>query len=231
MSYSFQITDELLESLDDYDRKSKLMERHVIEKRPFQGDLQKTVDDDLVYHVPIYDMGQRKYAAFCSLTEALWRREQDIKGNGVHFTHHKIKDDIDWFMLLYLFRLCGSGINYKPKTNHFYGTHGFGNFWIVDSILNGKYNTIEWLQDLTGLDKPFTDNKGYLLPQFSFPGMKGGHLKKFIMEYSRPLVEHIYNELLNGKLDIYQVTDMGNDWLKAKGFKKPFVTKLPLGSK
>lgn len=220
MSYSFQITDELLESLDDYDRKSKLMERHVIERHPFQGDLEKAVDDDLVYHVPIYDMGQRKYAAFCSLTEALWRREQDVKGNGVHFTHHKIKDDIDWFMLLYLFRLCGSGINYKPKTNHFYGTHGFGNFWIVDSILNGKYNTTEWLQDLTGLDKPFTDNKGYLLPQFSFPGMKGGHLKKFIMEYSRPLVEYIYNELQKGKLDIYQVTDMGNNWLKGKGFKK-----------
>lgn len=224
MEYSFEINDDLLTSLDEYHRKSMLMEKHIIEKKPFIGNIEKEVDDDLIFKVPIYDMGSRKYAAFCSFTEAVWRKKDDVKGNGNYFTHHEIKQDIDWFMLFYLFRLCGSGINYKPKTHElfesFKGTHGFGNFWIVNSILNNKFSSNEWIEDLKNTNKPFTDNKGYLLPQFTFKGQESNHLKKFILDYSRDLVEHIYNFVHNSKKDIYQITDEGNNWLKSKGFKK-----------
>jgi hypothetical protein len=127
-------------------------------------------------------------------------------------------------MLFYLFRLCGSGINYKPKSNDlfssFHGTHGFGNFWIVNSITEGKYTHQEWLDDLRALNKPFTDNKGYLLPQFSFENLQSNHLKKFILEYSKELVEHLYEFAATGQKDIYQITDEGNVWLNSKGFKK-----------
>ena len=80
--YSFDIKPELLEMLDDYHDKSMLMERHVIEKKPFEGDLEKKVNDDLIYNVPIYDMGSRKYAAFCNFTQAVVYKEKDVKGNG-----------------------------------------------------------------------------------------------------------------------------------------------------
>jgi hypothetical protein len=224
MSYSFNINEKLLEALDEYHKKSMLMEKHVIEKNPYKGDFKSDLNDDLILNVPIYDMGSRKYAAFCSFTEAVWKKEQDIKGNGHHFKHHEIENNFDWFMLFYLFRLCGSGINYKPKSNDlfssFNGTHGFGNFWIVNSILEYKYTHDKWLLDLSLLKKPFTDNKGYLLPQFSFENITSNHLKKFILEYSKDLIEHLYNFAILEKRDIYQITDEGNKWLNSKGFKK-----------
>lgn len=224
MEYSFQINENLLTALDEYHHKSMLMEKHVIEKQHFQGNIMQEVNDDLIFHVPIYDMGSRRYAAFCSFTEAVWKKQDDVKGNGFYFSHHQIKDDIDWFMLFYLFRLCGSGINYKPKQfglfSDFQGTHGFGNFWIVNSILKNKFTTKEWLEDLKNTNKPFTDNKGYLLPQFSFQGHDSNHLKKYILEYSQDLVKHLFDFLQKGKKDIYQVTDEGNKWLNSKGFRK-----------
>jgi len=224
MEYSFEIKQPLLEALDEYHFKSMLMEKHIIEKKPFSGNIQQAINDDLIFNVPIYDMGQRKYAAFCSFTEAVWKKENDVKGNGVHFSHHEIKNDFDWLMLFYLFRLCGSGINYKPKNDSlfssFEGSHGFGNFWIVNSIQKNKYTHKEWLEDLKQINKPFTDNKGYLLPQFSFKGNDSNHLKKFILEYSVDLVSHLYYFTCNKSRDIYQITDEGNAWLNEKGFKR-----------
>jgi hypothetical protein len=217
---SFEINEDLLTALDEYHERSMLLEKHKIEKNHFVGNLQEAVNDDLMWHVPIYDMGSRKYASFCSLTEALWKKENDVKKNGIHFKHHEIKEEIDWLLLFYLFRLCGSGINYKPKVDHFYGSHGFGNFWIVDSILSNKFDFESWLCDLEIVEKPFTDNKGYLLPQFSFKELDSGHLKKFILEYSVNLVLQIYEKLLKNRLEIYQVTDFGNNILKNWGFKK-----------
>jgi len=226
MEHCFEINEKLLEALDEYHHKTMLMEKHVIEKKPYNGDLFSDINDDLITNVPIYDMGSRRYAAFCSFTEAVWRKEDDVKGNGHHFSHHDIKDEIDWFFLFYMFRLCGSGINYKPKTsdlfstNEILGTHGFGNFWIVNSIQSGKYTRKEWINDLKHLNIPFTDNKGYLLPQFSFNGLKDGHLKKFIVEYSELFIEYLYDIISSDRYEIFEITDIGNDYLNKLGFKK-----------
>ena len=221
---SFEIIGELQAMLDDYHVKSMYMENHTIKKIPFEGSLKKAVNDDLIYNVPIYDMGSRRFAAFCSFTEAVWLQERDYKGNG-EYLKNDISEPLDWFMLFYLFRLCGSGINYVPKTglfNDFYGTHGFGNFWIIDSILMGRYRCTEWLDDLRERQIPFTDNKGYLLPQFSYPDMKSGHLKHFILKDSWKLVAAILDYLMQKpeRAEIYQVTDYGNKWLQDNGYKK-----------
>jgi hypothetical protein len=224
---SFEIIGELQAMLDDYHVKSMKMEHHVIKKIPFEGNLEKEIDDDLIYNVPIYDMGSRRYAAFCSFTEAVWHKEKDCKGNG-KYLENDIKHDYDWFILFYLFRLCGSGINYIPRIEtlfddrSFEGTHGFGNFWIIESILQGKHTAGEWFMDLQDLDKPFSNNKGYLLPQFSYPHLNSGHLKYFIIHDSWKLVAHIFEEVHRSieRLEIYQVTDIGNDWLNKHDYKK-----------
>jgi hypothetical protein len=92
--------DDILNStLDEYHKKTMLLEHHVIESKPFYGNLQETINDDLIFNVPIYDMGSRKYAAFCSFTEAVWRKEKDVKGNGIYFCNHNIKNELDWFLL------------------------------------------------------------------------------------------------------------------------------------
>jgi hypothetical protein len=221
----FIINNDLLEALDDYHNKSLLMQKHTLESIAFEGNLQEAVNDDLIYNVPIYDTAHRKFAAFSSFTEAVWRREQDPKGNGKYFASHGINDDFDWFMLFYLFRLCGSGINYVPRVrvqsiHDVLGTHGFGNFWVINSILRDRFTWQEWKEDLINLDKPFTDNKGYLLPQFSFEGQTSNHLKRFILEHSEDLVRQIYNKVTQERMDIYQVTDFGNVYLNSLGFKR-----------
>ena len=222
----FIINDALLEALDDYDRKSNLMEKHSNVGLPYAGDLKTDVNDDLIYHVPIYDTCQRRFAAFCSFTEAIWHKEQDPRSMGKHFVGHTIPTEFDWFMMWYLFRLCGSGINYVPRyskenLSDILGTHGYGNFWIIDSILKGRYTWPEWREDLKNRIRPFTDNRGYLLPQFTFEGERSGnHLRRFILDHSEGLVRHIFDKVTKEKMEIYQVTDWGNKWLNEQEFKK-----------
>lgn len=221
---SFEIIGELQAMLDDYHVKSMYMENHTIKKIPFEGSLKKAVNDDLIYNVPIYDMGRRRFAAFCSFTEAVWHQDKDYKGNG-QYLKNDIKEPYDWFMLFYLFRLCGSGINYVPRSglfNDFYGTHGFGNFWIIDSILRKRFRAQQWLDDLRKRDIPFTDNKGYLLPQFTYPDLTSGHLKRYILRDGWQLVAAILDYVMtkNERSEIYQITDFGNKWLNDRNFKK-----------
>lgn len=225
MPQSFIINEKLLDALDQYDFRSKLLQEHLMLKKPYQGILEQDVNDDLMYHVPIYDTANRRFAAFCAFTEAIWYGDKDPRNIGKHFGNITLDNNFDWFMLFYLFRLCGSGINYNPRIkvdslDDIINTHGFGNFWVVDSILNNKTNYSSWLKDLKTLDKPFTNNKGYLLPQFSFKNQKDGHLKRFILDYSIPLIEQIYSQCQKTRMDIYQITDLGNSWLNSHGFNK-----------
>lgn len=222
---TFEINEDLLSALDEYHVKSSKMELYHNIGNKFDGNLELEIDDDLIYNVPIYDTARRRFASFCSFTEAVWYKDSDPRGNGVFFKNCNVDSELDWLLLFYLFRLCGSGINYNPrvkkeKLEDVLGTHGFGNFWIINSMLEGKSNREQWIKDLVGLNQSFTNNKGYLLPQFKFEGIDSGHLKKFIVEYSFGLVEHIYNELLKGEKEIYQVADIGNNYLNKIGFKK-----------
>lgn len=202
------INNDILYALDEYHERSLLMQKYLYEKQLNlqYDDLKKSVNDDLIFNVPIYDMLDRKYAAFSSFPEALKKRELDPKGYGIKYKDHNVKDDFDFFMCFYLFRLCGSGINYKP------GSHGFGNFWVCDEILNGNFTHELWLNSIP--DKKFSDNKGYLLPQFNIG------LKNFIQNYSKALVEHLYESVQVQKRSIIEVVDIGNKWMNDHGFKR-----------
>jgi len=200
-----KIIPEVLDALDEYHERSLLMQKYYFEKQEIEN-LEQKVNDDLIFNVPIYDMLDRRYAAFSSFLEALDKKEDDPKGNGIRFKDHKIDKEFDLFMLYYLFRLCGSGINYKP------GSHGFGNFWIVELIEKGYYTNEKWIEYIP--ENKFCDNKGYLLPQFSI-GLKG-YIEKFSIE----LVHFLYNEVLLRKHNIIELVDKGNDWLRNRGFKR-----------
>lgn len=197
----------MLEQFKDYYNKAKLNQQRLYEGYNWT---KEDINDDLVWHVPIYDVVNRRYAAFSSLLEALILKDKDPKGNGNYFIDTKITN-VDFIFLAYLFRLCGSGINYIPKKKEPYGSHGFGNFWIVDSLKNGRYTKEQWLDDLP--DKKFSDNKGYLLPMIP----KG--LNAFIAEDALELVNHIV-ENLKWNPEIYQIVDIGNKWLIDRGYKR-----------
>lgn len=203
----------MLQDFKDYYSKAKMMQEFRFENGTWS---KHDVNDDLVWNVPIYDVVNRRFAAFSSLLEAIRLRDRDPKGNGVFFSKVPNVDDIDFIKLCYLFRLCGSGINYKPMKNEEepFGTHGFGNFWVVDRLIKGETTAQEWL--LAMPEKGFCDVKGYLLPM-----IKQG-LRWFILNESMSLVEHLVKvfTLSKGKIGIKTIVDKGNQWLVERGYKR-----------
>ena len=194
---------------------------HMMQKNKYQqGNYnEQDIDDDLIWNVPIYDVVNRRFAAFSSLLEAI-KADEDPKGNSIFFTEarNKINDD-DFMNLCYLFRLCGSGINYIPKSVNLFcnqepfGTHGFGNFWVVDNLKNNILSTDEWVDNIP--EKKFCDCKGYLLP------MIPGGLRNYIKNDAIKLMEFLRNLVKNSnKINIKEVVDQGNEFLISKGFKR-----------
>lgn len=201
---------EMIETFLEYYRKAKMMQELKFEGASYA---KEDIDDDLIWNVPIYDVVNRKYAAFSSLLEALYLREKDPKGNGINFPNsYKISKN-DFIDLCYLFRLCGSGINYKPKTNQPWGTHGFGNFWIVDLLKKEIFEYDQWIYFLP--ENKFCDVKGYMLPM-----IKDG-LRNFIVNESKYLICHIKDFVLKSKnVGIKEIVDYGNEWLTKRGFMR-----------
>jgi hypothetical protein len=201
----------MIQAFLDYYSKAQMMQSLKYEGGSFT---EEEVNDELVWNVPIYDVVHRKYASFSSLLEALYLGEKDPKGNGVYFNNASEKIQAqDFIVLCYLFRLCGSGINYKPKVSTPIGSHGFGNFWIVDQLLKGEVNSQKWIDNIPQ-DK-FCDCKGYLLPM-----IKGG-LRNFIRNESLDLIDFIMEfATSNSCVGIKKIVDHGNKWLLSKGYQR-----------
>jgi len=202
----------MLEQFKDYYNKA-----HKMQQLKFQGFnwKEQDVNDDLVWIIPIYDVVNRRFAAFSSLLEAI-KAKEDPKNNSIYFniSRNKIKD-IDFIKMCYLFRLCGSGINYIPKRDcdSPFGTHGFGNFWIVNELKQGLVDSDNWINIMP--EKKFCDVKGYLLPM-----IKGG-LYNFIQNESKELMINLINYIKKpGIKGIKDVVDYGNNLLINKGYKR-----------
>lgn len=114
----------MLEIFKEYYRKANMMQEL---KYQGQHHTEQDVNDDLIWNVPIYDVVNRRYAAFSSLLEAIKYKEKDPKGNGIYFNGLQDRmTDKNFIKLCYLFRLCGSGINYKHKKRR---SRTFWNTW------------------------------------------------------------------------------------------------------
>lgn len=203
----------MIEHFEQYYAKAKMMQELRYEGANWT---EQDIDDPLIWNVPIYDVVNRRYAAFSSLPEAVVRGNYDPKGNGQFFNEANLHmTRVNLIGMCYLFRLCGSGINYQPKVEGQMptGSHGFGNFWVVQELLEGRYTYEEWIDTIP--DKSFCDVKGYLLPM-----IKGG-LAKFIREYGEEFIEFLINLVMfNGKKGIKIVVDQANEWLLSRGFKR-----------
>jgi hypothetical protein len=204
----------MLDNFIKYYSKAKMMQ-----ELKFQGGnwTESDIADDLIWNVPIYDVVNRRFAAFSSLPEAIIYRDKDPKGNGKYFEMLDDRLTTDNFIrMCYLFRLCGSGINYIPKEKNQspFGTHGFGNFWIADELRRGWALHEDWLNFLP--EKGFCDVKGYMLP------MINGGLRNFIIKDSMKLVTYLIDFVYKSdkKVGIKSVVDKGNDWLLNNGYKR-----------
>jgi hypothetical protein len=217
----------MLSAFDEYHTKSLAMQKYLFEGNEScitKQELEKIVDDDLIFNVPIYDVLDRKYAAFSSFLEAIDKKDTDPKGNGKFFKSCYGLADMESFdvlALFYLFRLCGSGINYMPNsTGNPLGSHGFGNFWVVNSILNGRITLDEWLEDLKDISCPFTDSKGYLLPMISYKHLSSGHMKHFILSETKGIIKRMIQCTDEGCDRITDFVDEMNGYIMQRGFKR-----------
>jgi hypothetical protein len=77
-----------------------------------------------------------------------------------------------------------------------------------------------WLDRLKKHNGPFSNNKGYLLPQISYKHLNRGHLKHFILTEAVELIMHLYSFLIQKKRDIIECVEYCNDFLVKKGYKR-----------
>lgn len=204
----------MLREFTSYYYKAKMMQELKFEGKNWS---KEDINDDLIWYIPIYDVVKRRFAAFSSLPEAIMYKNNDPKGNGKYFNELSNGLTTDNFVrMCYLFRLCGSGINYIPKEKNAlpFGTHGFGNFWIVEELRKGWSMHQDWLHVIP--EKGFCDVKGYLLPMIL------GGLRNFIINESMKLVDYIMKFIYNSdkKVGIKNIVDIGNNWLMNKGYKR-----------
>lgn len=206
----------MLEEFKFYYNQAKLTQQYKFEKTITRDEYDTHVVDPLVRNIPIYDVVNRRYAAFSSFPEAIVKKHGDPKGNGRYFCANTVPHDEHLASLLYLFRLTGSGINYIPNTeNSPWGTHGFGNCWLVECIRSGRYRRNSWLDQLP--DSNFCDVKGYMLPMIS------GGMYNFIKSGAPyDLVDDIWRYINDGGTprEIYEVVEYGNSLLLGMGLKR-----------
>ena len=204
----------LLDKFRDYFKQAHATQQYKFERTITEDEYDWIVKDPLIRNIPIYDVVNRRYAAFSSFPEAIRYGNKDPKGNGHYYNGNTVTTD-GFVIMCYLFRLCGSGINYTPKIgNDPKGSHGFGNFWI-DKLIRQGYNMPEsWFRMIP--ENKFCDVKGYLLPM-----IKGG-LRGFILAHSEALVMHIWNTILENttKIEIHEIVNIGNEWLLRNGFNR-----------
>lgn len=203
----------MLDNFKHYYRLAKMKQ-----EQKFQGGhwTNEDINDDLINNVPIYDVVNRRFAAFSSFTEAIYYKERDPKGNGKYFNTNTVPHDQHFASLCYLFRLCGSGINYKPSTDGSpFNSHGFGNFWIVDTIKRGMYRRDSWLDTLP--ESNFCDVKGYMLPMIS-----GGMYNYIKSGAAYDLVDDIWRYINDGgkPREIFEIVEYGNSILQSMGLKR-----------
>ena len=205
---SFEVT-EWVEGIKDYHDKARLIQRH-----KFEGvhTTEQEVNDPLMWNVPIYDVVNRKYAAFNSLITALQYGKDDPKGNGYPYEGLSLSIP-EWLYIFFTFRMTGSGINYKEN-------HGFGNSVHQHMVLNetGLWGYANYFSKWEG---KYADTKGYQLPTISYDFLDKGHLKHFCANEAPIMIEHMVDmfERTSEALSIVQLADWIMDWMSRYGHK------------
>lgn len=213
----------LLDDLDNYHRKCSLLEKRFLGQMTYDS---KDINDDLMYYTEAFSYTLRSRSSTCALITTLREKENDPRDNYQYFNNIDIEDDFDWFMLSYFYRCCGSGRNLTPKApEHFVDGipryDGYGDFWLLKSLVEGKNNYQLWLEDLKKHEGIFTNNTGYILPL-----IKGG-LKKYLNEFSFFLMDKIYRFCQHKQQKNRDLVDYGNQILLQHGYnQQTFVLTL-----
>lgn len=191
------------------------------------------VDDDLMHHVHLYDVVERKYAGFSQvLNDAFygwtedhpyWHKMQsghltlDRQIIANNWTGKHIDFDLpEWLYVFILHRVCGSGINYAKKTSGYHNTLFF-------NLHESK--TIEEMTDVVNTyPDPFYTSGGYQFPAFPKPPA-GSKYKRggdyFLTEYAPKLARALAEFLQKGgRKDLREIGSFMLQWNSDNGLRQ-----------
>jgi hypothetical protein len=182
-----------------------------------------SVTDDLMKHVELYDVVERKYAGFSQIVNDVfygWHKDHPYYNKMItgHLTKEREyvankwngkRDKFgleEWLYVFLVHRLTGSGINYSKKPSGYHNTILF-DLWQCDSIEQmAEFIKTYW--------KPFYTSVGYQFPAFPKPTSeykRGGDyfLCEFVPKLARDTAAYLQTP---GKKDLRQVGDFMFDW-------------------
>jgi hypothetical protein len=195
--------------------------------------VESDVGDDLMHHVELYDVVERKYAGFSQIVNdafygwtpdhPYWHKMQ--VGN---VTHQRVTVANDWtgkhsdFKLpewLYIFilhRVCGSAINYATKPSGYHNT-------LLFSLHNCK-NIEDMVEMVNNYPSPFYTSVGYQFPAFPKPPAESKYKRGgdyYLSEYAPRLARELAEYLQRGhKRDLREIGSFMLDWNVKNGLRQ-----------
>lgn len=192
---------------------------------------QSSIPDDLMKHVELYDVVERKYAGFSQIVNDIfygwtedhpyWQRMQaglasepreEIapKWNGKR-TQLNVED---WFYLFLVHRLTGSAINYAKKPSGYHNSILFH--------LHECENIEQMVEVIKNHKQPYYTSVGYQIAAFPKPQgeyKRGGDY--FLCEWVPQLARDVVRFLETGKpkKNFREIGDFMFAWNKERGFR------------
>jgi hypothetical protein len=189
-----------------------------------------SVPDELMKHVELYDVVERKYAGFSQIVnDVFYGFSEDHpywnKMTQGHMTKQREtvsknwtgKRDVfglrEWIYLFLFHRLTGSAINYSMKPSGYHNTLLFE--------MHQADNIPQLIDIIKGATKPFYTSVGYQFP--SFPKPQGNYKRGgdyFLCEFVPQLAEDVAAFLeTGGKKDLREVGDFMFKWNADRGLR------------
>lgn len=191
------------------------------------------MNDDLLHHVELYDVVERKYAGFSQIVNdcfygwteehPYWKkmeagkitRQREVVAHDWTGKHKDFKLP-EWLYVFILHRVCGSAINYSTKPSGYHNTLLFNLH---------KATTIEGMTEIVNKHpKPFYTSVGYQFPSFPKPPegsnyKRGGdyYLTEFAPRLARDLADFLEK---GGKRDLREIGDFMLKWNVDNGLRQ-----------
>ena len=183
------------------------------------------MNDDLLHHVELYDVVERKYAGFSQIVNdcfygwtpehPYWEKmkagkitsQRDIVAHNWTGKHADFKLP-EWLYIFILHRVCGSAINYSTKPSGYHNTILFG--------LHNCKNIEDMVEMVNNYPSSFYTSVGYQFPAFPKPPESGRYKKGgdyYLSEYAPRLARELAEFLeQGGERSLREIGSFMLDW-------------------
>lgn len=192
--------------------------------------VETSINDDLLKHVELYDVVERKYAGFSQIVNDIfygWTEDHPYWHKMEIGQHTKQRETVaknwtgkrqklnleEWLYIFLFHRLTGSGINYAYKPSGYYNTMLF-DLHQCDSIP-------QMIEMIKSYEKPFYTSVGYQFPAFPKPpdGYKRGG-DYFLCEMVPTLARDVAAFISQGdKKTLREIGEFMFEWNKNHGLR------------